>query len=76
MTLRIKSLKDRREELCLKFAKSCLKIEKFKKLFPPNKKDPSMLMKNSEKFAVEKYGSVGYKESALPYMKKLVNSLR
>ena len=27
--LRLKSLKDRREELCLRFAKNCLRIEKF-----------------------------------------------
>ena len=69
----MKSLKNRREELCLKFAKSCLKIEKFRKFFPLNKKDHSMLMRSSEKFALEKYGSVRYKNSALPYMKRLLN---
>ena len=73
MTLKIKSLKDRREELCLKFAKSCLKIEKFKKFFPLNKKDHSMLMRNTEKFSLEKYDSVRYKDSAVPYMKRLLN---
>jgi len=72
-TLRIKSLKDRRDELCLKFAKSCLKIEKFKKFFPLNKKDHNMSMRNSEKFALEKCGSVRYRDSALPYMKRLLN---
>ena len=72
-TLKIKSLKDRREELCLKFAKSCLKIEKFKKFFPLNKKDHVMSMRNSEKFALEKCGSVRYRDSALPYMKRLLN---
>ena len=73
MTLNIKSLKMRREELCLKFAKSCLKTEKFKKFFPLNKKDHSMSMRNSERFALEKYGSVRYRDSALPYMKRLLN---
>ena len=72
-TLRIKSLKDRREDLCLKFAKSCLKVEKFKKFFPLNKKDHVMSMRNSEKFALEKCGSVRYRDSALPYMKRLLN---
>ena len=75
MTLKIKSLKDRREELCLKFAKSCLKIEKFKKFFPLNKKDHSMLMRNTEKFSLEKYGSVRYKDSAVPYMKRLLKDI-
>ena len=32
-----------------------------------------MLMRNTEKFAIEKYGSVRYQESALPYMKRLLN---
>ena len=73
MTLKIKSLKDRREELCLKFAKSCLKIEKFKKFFPLNKKDHSMLMRNTGKFSLEKYGYVRYKDSAVPYIKRLLN---
>ena len=72
-TLRIKSLKDRRDELCLKFAKSCLKIEKFKKFFPLNKKDHIMSMRNSERFALEKCGSIRYRDSALPYMKRLLN---
>ena len=73
LTLRIKSLKDRRDELCFKFAKNCLKIEKFKKFFPLNKKDHHMSMRNSEKYAVEKCSSVRYRDSALPYMRKLLN---
>ena len=35
-TLDIDSLYDRRERLCFKFAKKCLKIENMKKLFPLN----------------------------------------
>ena len=35
--LGIESLFDRREKLCLKFAKKCLKMENFKKLFPLKK---------------------------------------
>ena len=50
-------------------------IEKFKKFFPLNKKDHSILMRNTEKFSLEKYGSVSvrYKDSAVPYMKRLLN---
>ena len=72
-TLGIKSLENRREELCLKFAKSCLRIEKFKKFFPLNKKEHCMTMRESEKFALHKYGSVRYRDSAIPYMKRLLN---
>ena len=32
-----------------------------------------MLMRNTEKFAIDKYGSVRYKDSAVPYMKRLLN---
>ena len=73
LKLRIKSLKDRREELCFKFAKNCLRIEKFKKFFPLNKKGHHMSMRNTEKYAVEKCDSVRYQGSALPYMRKLLN---
>ena len=30
LTLKMKSLKDRREDLCLRFAKNCLKVEKLR----------------------------------------------
>ena len=73
MTLKLKSLKDRKEQLCLKLAKNCLRIDKFKKFFPLNRKDHCMSMRNSEKFALEKYSSVRYRDSALPYMKRLLN---
>ena len=46
LTLKMKSLKDRREELSVR---------------------------NSEKFLVEKYGSDRYRNSALPFMKRLLN---
>ena len=72
-TLGIKSLEERREELCLKFAKNCLKVDKFKRFFPLYKKDHCLTMRKSEKFALEKYGSVRYRDSALPYMKRLLN---
>ena len=48
--LQMKSLKDRRDELCLKFAKKCLRIEKFRKYFPLNIKKQSMSMRSTEKF--------------------------
>ena len=73
MALKLKSLKDRREDLCLRFAKNCLKIKKFKKFFPLNKRQHCMSMRNSEKFLIGKYGSVRYRDSALPFMKRLLN---
>ena len=72
-TLKLKSLEDRRDELCLKFAKNCLKVEKFKKFFPVNNKEHCMTMRNTDKFEVEKCASNRYRDSALPYMKRLLN---
>ena len=69
----MQSLKDRREQLCLKFAKSCLKIEKFKKYFPLNSKLHAMPTRHSEKYAVNKKSSERYAKSALPNMIRLLN---
>ena len=71
--LQMKSLKDRREELCLKFAKKCLRIEKFQKYFPLTNKKHCMLMRDTEKFGLSKCGSSRYKNSAIPYMISLLN---
>ena len=75
-TLKVKSLKERRDELCLKFAKNCLKVEKFRKFFPLNQRDHCMTMRKSEMFAVKKCGSERYQASALPYMKRLLNKYK
>ena len=66
--LHMKSLRDRREELCLKFAKKCLKNEKFQKYFPLNSKKHCMTMRDTERFELNKCGSSRYKNSAIPYM--------
>ena len=72
-TLNMKSLKDRRDELCLKFAKKCLRIEKFKQHFPLNNKKHCMSMRSSEKFELGRFGSTRYKKSAIPYLISLLN---
>ena len=72
-TLQMKSLKDRRDELCLKFAKKCLRIEKFQKYFPLKKKEHCMSMRSTEKFELGKFGSTRYRKSAIPYMVSILN---
>ena len=67
-TLRMQSLRDRREQLCLKFAKNCLKIDKFRKFFPLNNKLHSMPTRHCEKYAAKKKSSERYAKSALPYI--------
>ena len=71
--IKIKSLRDRRDELCLKFAKKCLKIEKFQKYFPLNKKKHCMSMRSTEMFELGRSGSTRYQKSAIPYMISILN---
>ena len=52
--LAVESLFKRREKLCLKFAKKCLKNENFKKLFPLRKKNHVMEKRQTEKFFIRK----------------------
>ena len=60
-------------QLCLKFAKNCLKIEKFKKHFPLNTKLHAMPTRHCEKYALQKKSSERYAKSALPSMIRLLN---
>ena len=71
--LGMQSLKERRNILCLKFAKNCLKIEKFRKHFPLNTKLHTMPTRYCEKYALKKKSSERYAKSALPSMIKLLN---
>ena len=71
--LDLQTLKDRREYLCLKFAKNCLKIEKFKRFFPVNNKLHKMSTRNVEKFALTRGSSSRYVKSAIPSMIRLLN---
>ena len=72
-TLKLKTLKDRRDYLCLKFAKNCLRIEKFKGFFPVNNKVHKMSTRNNEKFALTKGSSSRYANSAIPSMIRMLN---
>ena len=71
--LNIESLVDRRNRLCLKFAKQCLKNENFKKLFPLKKQNHKMEKRKSEKFIIKKMHTERYLKSAIPDMKRLLN---
>ena len=44
----------RRDKLCLKFAKACLKNEILSDMFPKNKKDHAMDKRQNEKFVIRK----------------------
>ena len=74
LTLNIESLYDRRESLCLKFAKKGLKLELFKKLFPVQKTLHVMEKRSSEKFTVNSARTKRYFKSSIPSMQRMLNN--
>ena len=71
--LNLDTLFKRREKLCLRFAKKCLKIENFKKLFPVRKSRHEMHKRKTEKYLIKNIETERYKKSAIPAMQKLLN---
>ena len=71
--LQLQSLVERREAMCLKFAKQCLKIEKMKDLFPRKVKHHDMAKRNSEVFDFVKPNTSRYQMSAIPVMQRMLN---
>ena len=71
--LNLETLEKRRETLCLKFAKNCLKNEKLKDMFPLKKSKHKMKKRNENKYEMKKNRTKRLKMSALPYMRKLLN---
>ena len=71
--LNLASLNKRRRNLCLRFAKNCLRNEKMKNLFPIRKSKHSMKKRNERKFQSKIINSKRYEKSALPFMTKLLN---
>ena len=71
--LKLQSLKERREELCLKFARKCLEVPKFEKMFPRNHNDHDMEMRGSEFFKVKRGLTERLRRSAIPHMQRLLN---
>ncbi len=64
----------RREKLCLKFAKACLRNEKVADMFPINKKDHATERRKNEKFVIRKAGTEGLQRSAVMHMQRLLNN--
>ena len=71
--LNMKRLSERRNILCLKFAKKSLKVENFGHLFPLNSKSHDMNTRKSDYYKVSKSYSKRYLQSAIPSMQRLLN---
>ena len=71
--LKLDTLNKRREMLCLKFAKNCLKNEKMKRLFPLQTHHHNMKKRSQAMFKVNKSRTSRYRSSAIPFMQRLLN---
>ena len=72
--VKMESLEMRREKLCLKFAKACLKNEKLSDMFPKNKKDHAMDKRQNEKFVIRNARTERLQRSAVIHMQRLLNN--
>ena len=72
--MKMDSLEKRRENLCLKFAKACLKNEKLCDMFPKSKKDHIMNKRQNEKFVIRKARTERLQRSAVMHMQRLLNN--
>ena len=66
-------LSDRRNELCLKFAKKCTQNEKTQSMFPLKRKLHEMEIRNSEEYQVNHANTERMKKSAIPNMQRILN---
>ena len=71
--LDLETLSDRRENLCLSFARKCLKNERMSQYFEKNEKEHQMKTRNEEKFKVSMAHTEKMKKSPIIYMQRLLN---
>ena len=72
--LDMKSLEERRQFLCLKFARKCLEVKKLRKMFPKKLTMHEMSKRNFEHHKVNRTLTKRYLNSAVPQMQRLLNS--
>ena len=69
----LQTLNERRNKLSLKFAKKYLKNDKTKGMFPLRSKIHTMENRNEEKYVVKYANTDRLKNSAIPYMQRMLN---
>ena len=67
------SLNERREELCLNFARKCLKNPRTEHMFPLNVKSHQMTTRKNEKYKVQYANTERFRKSSIIYMQHLLN---
>ena len=69
----MEELKDRRRTLCENFARKCIKNGNFDELFQKSNKLHTMNTRKSEKLKITFARTNRLKDSAIPYMQRLLN---
>ena len=72
--LGILSLEERRENLCMNFARKCLRNSKTQHMFPRNENLHEMKTRKHEEFKVQHANTGRLQKSPLIYMQKLLNT--
>ena len=70
---KIESLEDRKQFMSLKFAQKCLNNDNYSKLFPLNKLNHGISLRNPFKYAVKRANTERLKRSSIPYMQNPLN---
>ena len=71
--LNLEKLEKRRENICLKFAKNCLRTEKAKGIFKIKKSEHKMEKRKKRPFEEKMIKTKRYENLAVPFMTKLLN---
>ena len=66
--LYFETVEERRENLCLRFARKCVRNDKTKAMFPLNKKAHNMKTRNFENYEVQHVNTDRLQKSAIIYM--------
>ena len=72
--MKLDTLEERREKLCLKFAKACVRHEKLSDMFPKQTKGHQMDMRHTDKFVTKNSKSERLQRSAILNMQRLLNT--
>ena len=69
----LEDLETRRKNLCLDFARKCVKNKKLSHMFPQNTKTPNMNTRKDEIYKVHHANTGRYQKSSIIYMQNLLN---
>ena len=72
--MKLDTLEERREKLCLKFAKACVRHEKLSDMFPKQRKGHQMDMRHTDKFVTTNAKTERLQRSAILNMQRLLNT--